>query len=104
MADEADRINNHVNADPEIIERVNDRLSLGYRLLKKHGVKSTNELLEIKRQLNEKLQAVLNIDEAINNAENQFSQLIRKSEEQATIISEARVRQLGHQKRKSIKC
>ena len=94
VADEADRINNHVNADPEIIERVNDRLSLGYRLLKKHGVKSTNELLEIKRQLNEKLQAVLNIDEAINNAENEFSQLIRKSEEQATIISEARVRQL----------
>jgi len=94
VADEADRINNHVNADSEIIERVNDRLSLGYRLLKKHGVKSTNELLEIKKQLNQKLQAVLNIDEAINNAENEFSQLIRKSEQQATIISEARVRQL----------
>jgi len=94
VADEADRINNHVNADSEIIERVNDRLSLGYRLLKKHGVKSTNELLEIKKQLNQKLQAVLIIDEAINNAENEFSQLIRKSEQQATIISEARVRQL----------
>ena len=94
VADEADRINNHVNADPEIIERVNDRLSLGYRLLKKHGVKSTNELIEIKRQLNQKLQAVLNIDEAINNAEKEFAELIRKSEEQATIISEARFRQL----------
>jgi DNA repair protein RecN (Recombination protein N) len=94
VADEADRVNNHVSADPEKIERINDRLSLGYRLLKKHGVKSTNELLEIKRQLNEKLQAVLNIDEAINNAEKEFAQLIRKSEEQATIISEARVRQL----------
>jgi len=94
VANEADRINNHVNADSEIIERVNDRLSLGYRLLKKHGVKSTNELLEIKKQLNQKLQAVLNIDEAINNAENEFSQLIRRSEQQATIISEARVRQL----------
>ena len=94
VADEADRVNNHVSADPEKIERINDRLSLGYRLLKKHGVKSTNELLEIKRQLNQKLQAVLNIDEAINNAEKEFAQLIRKSEEQATIISEARVRQL----------
>ena len=94
VADEADRVNNHVSADPEKIERINDRLSLGYRLLKKHGVKSTNELLEIKRQLNEKLQAVLNIDEAINNAEKEFAQLIRNSEEQATIISEARVRQL----------
>ena len=94
VADEADRVNNHVSADPEKIERINDRLSLGYRLLKKHGVKSTNELLEIKRQLNQKLQAVLNIDEAINNAEKEVAQLIRKSEEQATIISEARVRQL----------
>ena len=94
VADEADGINNHVSADPEKIERINDRLSLGYRLLKKHGVKSTNELLEIKKQLNQKLQAVLNIDEAINTAEKEFAELIHKSEERATIISEARVKQL----------
>jgi DNA repair protein RecN (Recombination protein N) len=94
IADETDRINNHVNSDPDTIERINERLSLGYRLLKKHGVKETNELLEIKNQLSEKLQAVLNIDDAIANAEKDFAQLISKAEEQASKISEARKRQV----------
>jgi len=94
IADETDRINNHVNSDPETIERINERLSLGYRLFKKHGVKTTKELLDIKAQLADKLQAVLNIDDAIVNAEKAFAQLIAKAEEQATKISEARRKQL----------
>jgi DNA repair protein RecN (Recombination protein N) len=94
IADETDRINNHVNSDPETIERINERLSLGYRLLKKHGVKSTGELLQIKTQLSEKLQAVLNIDDAIANAEKDFAQLISRAEEQASKISDARKKQV----------
>lgn len=94
IADETDRINNHVSSDAETIEKINERLSLGYRLLKKHGVKSTNELLEIKEQLNRKLQAVLNIDDAIANAEKDFAQLISKAEEQALGISDRRKKQL----------
>src|SRR5215203_1032377 len=94
IGEETDRINNHINSDPQTIERINDRLSLGYRLLKKHGVKSTNELLEIKQQLNQKLQAVLNIDEAIANAEQLFAELIARLEAQASKISEARAKQV----------
>ncbi|HTM93819.1 MAG TPA: DNA repair protein RecN [Flavisolibacter sp.] len=94
IADETDRVNNHVSSDPGTIERINERLSLGYRLLKKHGVKETNELLQIKEQLSEKLQAVLNIDDAIANAEKDFAQLISKAEEQAAKISEARKKQV----------
>lgn len=95
IADETQRINNHVNSDPATIEKINERLSLGYRLLKKHGVKTTNELLEIKDQLNQKLQAVLNIDDALAKAEKDFAQLISKAEEQASKISEARKKQVG---------
>lgn len=94
IADETDRINHHINSDPDTIERINERLSLGYRLLKKHGVKETNELLQIKEQLNEKLQAVLNIDEAIVSAEKKFAQFISKAEEHAAKISEARKKQV----------
>lgn len=94
IADETDRINNHVNSDASTIEKINERLSLGYRLLKKHGVKTTNELLAIKEQLNQQLQAVLNIEGTIANAENDFSQLLNKAEEQATKISEARMKQI----------
>ncbi|MGZ3852119.1 MAG: DNA repair protein RecN [Flavisolibacter sp.] len=94
IADETDRINNHVNSDPETIERINERLSFGYRLLKKHGVKTTNELLTIKTQLADKLQSVLNIDDAIANAEKSYTELILKAEEQAFKISEARKKQV----------
>jgi len=94
IADETDRIKNHINSDPETLERINERLSFGYRLLKKHGVKTTNELLEIKEQLNQKLQDVLNIDDAIASAEKDFAQLISKAEEQASKISDARNKQV----------
>jgi DNA repair protein RecN (Recombination protein N) len=94
IADETERINNHVSSDPDTIERINERLSLGYRLLKKHGVKTTSELLEIKEQLNQKLQAVLNIDDAIAGAEKDFAQLISKAEDQASSVSEARKKQV----------
>jgi DNA repair protein RecN (Recombination protein N) len=94
IADETDRINNHVNSDAGTIERINERLSVGYRLLKKHGVKTTNELLTIKEQLNEKLQAVLNIDDAISNTEKEYAQFLAKAEEQASKISEGRKKQV----------
>ncbi|MGZ5190659.1 MAG: DNA repair protein RecN [Flavisolibacter sp.] len=90
IADDTERINNHIQSDAATIERINERLSLGYRLLKKHGVKTTNELLVIKNNLNEKLQAVLNIDETIAASEEQLSELISKAEEQAAKISSAR--------------
>jgi len=51
-------------------------------------------LLEIKQQLNQKLQAVLNIDDAIANAEKLFAELIGRLEAQASKISEARAKQV----------
>ncbi len=65
IADDVERISGQVNYDPSKIERLNDRLSVGYKLQKKHGVNSTNELIVIRQQLEEKLQAVFNIDDAI---------------------------------------
>ncbi len=69
IADEVERINDHVQYDPQRIEQFNDRIAVGYKLFKKHGVKTTAELLSIKNSLEEKLQAVLNIDEAIRSRE-----------------------------------
>lgn len=94
IADETDRINNHIGTDEASIERINERLSLGYRLLKKHGVKITNELVAIKNELGQKLQAVLNIDDAIAEAEKEYSQLLEKAEEGAAKISAGRKAQV----------
>lgn len=94
IADETDRINRHVNADASSLDKINERLSLGYRLFKKHGVKTTGELLQIKDQLNQKLQAVLNIDDAIATAEKEFSLLQQNAEAQASQISDERKKQI----------
>lgn len=90
IADETDRLNSHVSTDAETLEKINDKLSLGYKLLKKHGVKTTNELLDIKNALEEKLQAVLNIDDAIAAAEKELDALQAKAEGLAGKISAAR--------------
>ncbi|HEV7622021.1 MAG TPA: DNA repair protein RecN [Flavisolibacter sp.] len=90
IAEETDHLNNAINSDASEMERINDRLSLGYRLLKKHGVHNTNELIQIREELNQKLQAVLNIEESILKAENTYNDLSRSAEDMAGKISEVR--------------
>ena len=90
IADEIDRINGSIGSDAERLEFINERLSLGYRLLKKHGVSTTNELIKIRNGLNEKLQAVLNIDDAIASSEKAYSDAVQQAETLAQKISAAR--------------
>lgn len=94
IADEADGISNHINYDPEKIELLNERLSMGYRLQKKHGVQTTNELMQIQQQLADKLQAVLNIDEAIQQKEKESNKLSDAANNISFRISEARKKQI----------
>ncbi len=93
IAEEVDRISNHINYDPKKIEDLNERLSLGYKLQKKHGVNSTNELITIYQKLEEKLQAVLNIDEAIQQKEIETAKLLSEAKKTAAKISEGRRKQ-----------
>ena len=94
IAGDLDRISDHINYSREKIEQLNDRLSLGYKLMKKQGVKTTNELLEIQKQLEEKLKAVLNIDDSIHQKEKELSTTYQKASTLANEISEARKKQL----------
>lgn len=94
IADETDRIHNGIIYDAETIEKMNERLSVGYKLLKKHAVKTTNELLQIQNDLSEKLQAVLNIDEEIKSVEKEWEQLIKEAETLAGKISASRTKQI----------
>ena len=90
VAGDLNSISDHINFSPEKIEQLNDRLSLGYKLMKKHGVKTTNELLAIQSQLQEKLQAVLNIDDNIQQKEKELSTTYKKALELANEISEGK--------------
>ncbi len=94
IADELELINNQVNYDPARIEQLNDRLSLGYRLQKKHGASNTAGLLEIMKQLGEKLQAVLHIDEEIQQKEKETGRLFEEAGKQAKKITGARTKEI----------
>jgi DNA repair protein RecN (Recombination protein N) len=94
IASEADRLNDHIAADAAAIEKMNERLSVGYKLLKKHGVKTTDELLSIRDELNAKLQAVLNIDGSIETTAKAYADLLAKAEAEAEKISAARKKQV----------
>ena len=87
IADELEQINDGIQYSAERIQLVNDKISAGYKLLKKHSVQSTNELLAIKENLQLKLNDVLNIGEAITKKENLTKQLLQQCEQLAKTIS-----------------
>jgi DNA repair protein RecN (Recombination protein N) len=70
-------------------------MALGYKLLKKHGVQTTNELITIQQDLEQKLQAILNIDDAIAAKEKETAQLYNEALQKATSISIARQQQIN---------
>ena len=94
IAEEVELINDHVNYDPKRIEEINERISMGYKLLKKHNAKSTNELLDLKNDLENKLQAVLNIDESIVAKEKEMEKSLQQATQLAIAISKNRQAQV----------
>jgi DNA repair protein RecN (Recombination protein N) len=94
IAGELERINDHINHDPKQIERINERVSLGYKLLKKHGVKTTAELLQVQEQLESKLQNVLNMDDDIAKYKKEAEQALEKYMVTAGKLHDARNRQI----------
>jgi DNA repair protein RecN (Recombination protein N) len=94
IAEETEQINDSVQFDQQRINLINDKIAAGYKLLKKHNVTTTNELLSIQKELEEKLQAVLNIDEAITAKEKEVAALLKQAENIAASISKARQHQV----------
>lgn len=90
IADELDSINNAVSYSTERIQIVNDRISMGYKLQKKHNVTTTSELLALQNELQGKLDEILNIGEAIQQKEKQTNVLLKQCEQMANTISDNR--------------
>ena len=87
IGDELESIDNAVQYSPERIQLVNDKIMLGYKLLKKHNVHTTGDLLSIQDALQQKLNDILNISEAIAAKEIATQQLLKKCEQQAALIT-----------------
>jgi DNA repair protein RecN (Recombination protein N) len=67
-----------IDFDDKKIATIQERLSLGYNLLKKHKVQTTAELLSIAAQLAKDLSEVLNLNDQIN----ELTTLVKKLEKE----------------------
>ncbi len=94
IADEVERLNDHIIFDEKRIAIIDEKMAVGYKLLKKHGVQTTNELITIQHVLEQKLQAILNIDDAIAAKEKETAHLYNEALQKATSISVARQQQI----------
>jgi DNA repair protein RecN (Recombination protein N) len=96
LADIAGELSNwqdKIDFDGAKIETIQERLSLGYSLQKKHKVQTTQELLSIQTQLEKELEAVLNIEEEIIKLSAQVKKEASIVKEQATLLSDKRHKQ-----------
>jgi len=94
IASEIGNINDAVIYDVEKINLLNERMAAGYRLLKKHGVTTTSQLLEIKEQLEKQLDKVTNLQGEILKKEKQSKDLCAEALKIAEKISANREKQL----------
>lgn len=90
IADELTKISDHIQFDEKRIEWINQRMSDGYKLIKKHGVKTSNDLINIKNELEHKLNHVLQLDDEMIAKETQADQLAESVEKIAETISLSR--------------
>ena len=93
IADEIDRLNDSVKYDAEKINVLNERLALGYRLLKKHNVQTTTELLLVKEELEQKLAVVVSLESNIAEKEKEVTGLHSDTLKIAEKISASRQKQ-----------
>ncbi len=73
IASELERSGNRIEINPQRIEEMQSRLHLIYQLQHKHKVSSMEALLEIKRQLEIKLNSYLSLEEEIASTEQNLS-------------------------------
>ena len=95
IAQELSRVNDKVGLDPTRLQEVNDRLSIGYRLLKKHQLSTTHELLELQEALSQKLNAIENLDEQLATAAKEEEKYRTHAVEIAGKLSAARQKVLA---------
>lgn len=87
---ESEKYFEEIDFNAERQQQVEERLSVIYDLEKKHSVKSVEELLEIQRQLDEKLQKITSLDERIEQLEKEVSLKEKLMEQKAETLSQKR--------------
>lgn len=75
-----------IEADPELLFQVNEKLQLLYRLQQKHSVSSVSELIEIEKNLEERVNTTLGMDDQIEKLEKQKAEITQAALKTATAM------------------
>ncbi len=84
-----------IEHDPQRLEEIKSRLDLLYTLEKKHGVNSSEELVDVMHKFEEKLELITNADEKI-------AQLERERDEASQLLQQ-RIKELTTSRKSAIK-
>lgn len=95
IASDVERINHQIHYDGARIEQVNERLALGYRLLKKHSLQDTASLIALREQLSQRVDSVLNLDEQLAQLEKDQVSLEQSLRQMAATITTNRQKQVA---------
>ncbi len=90
IAAEAERLGGRIGFDPERAGRLQEQLNTGYKLLKKHAVKTTQELIDIREALAAKLLAVQQGDDRLQTLQVSVTRLRESVEKAGAALSAAR--------------
>ena len=96
IASDLNRWQDKIDFDDQKTASIQERLSIGYNLQKKHKVQSTNELLAIQAQLEKDLTEVLNLNDSIE----QLTKLVKDAETKsvtlAKVLTSKREKEMSH--------
>lgn len=95
LSRDIERVADTVQLDPQRLEEVNNRLSLGYKLYKKHQVNETAGLLKIQSDLATQLSGIEHLGQAIQLKQKQVEALEQKASSLATLLSKGRKKQVS---------
>ena len=95
VARDLERLSQKVQVQPERMAYLNERLSVGYRLCKKHQVSTTDELLAFQQTLRGKCQGAIDIDQELRIQQKAVQETEKKALQLATQLSDGRKKQMA---------
>ena len=91
IATELSSLQASISLNPAALEQIQERVDLGYKLLKKHQVTTTDELLAIQKQLQTSVGASEHIHVQIETLQKELAALTSEVSNVASLIHEGRV-------------
>lgn len=95
LAEECAVLAEKTDHDPVRIQEVTDRLNLLFSLQQKHHVLSVQELIALRNEMDQKIQAAASYDEELDSLQKQIVIAAEDLGKQASLLNKARIGQLG---------